>query len=30
MNKTDKTNSTLKSRNVNTKRREGIKMEQHF
>ena len=30
MNKTDKTNSTLKSCNVNTKREEGIKMKQHF
>ena len=30
MNKKDKTNYKLKSRNDKTKRREGIKMAQHF
>ena len=30
MNKKDKTNDKLQSRNVKTNRREGIKMEQHF
>ena len=30
MNNTEKTSYKLKSRNVETKRREGIKMVQHF
>ena len=30
MSKKDKTNYKLKSRNVKTKRKEGIKMVQHF
>ena len=30
MNKKDKTNYKLQIRNVKTKRREGIKMLQHF
>ena len=30
MNKKDKTNYKLKSRNIKTKRRESIKIVQHF